>query len=69
MNSIKEFQRLSGELTKIAECRSKNPEMFVKGAPCEEAYRQIVQDLEEVLPKANKLIMDSESLVAKLFGF
>ena len=68
MNSIKEFQRLSGELAKIVEYRSKNPEMFAEGSPCEEAYKQIEQDLEEVLPKANKLIMDSEFLMAKLFG-
>ena len=68
MNSIKEFQRLSGELAKIVEYRSKNPEMFAEGSPCEEAYKQIEQDLEEVLPKANKLITDSESLVVKLFG-
>ena len=68
MNSIKEFQRLSGELAKIAEYRSKNPEMFAEGSPCEEAYKQIEEDLEEVLPKANKLITDSESLLARLFG-
>ena len=68
MNSIIEFQKLSGELARIAEYRSKNLEMFAEGSSCEEAYKQIEQDLEEVLPKASKLIMDSESLAAKLFG-
>lgn len=66
MNSIKEFRRLASELEKMAEYRAKHPEMFVEGSVCADAYKQIEQDLDDVIPKANKLISDWEAFVAKI---
>ena len=63
MNSIKEFKRIAKQLEKVSQYRSENPEMFTQGSICEKAYLQICEDLEEIIPKANKLIEKWESIV------
>lgn len=66
MNSIKEVRKLAAELEKMVQYRAEHPEMFVEGSGCANAYKQIEEELDAAIPKANKLIADWEAFVAKI---